>query len=469
MKYYYIIILAFSIAFLASGCQGFVDIKTQGTLIPEEVENYRYLLNNTRQWESAPTKPDIASDDVQLVDGTQQITDLQSSEYYAYWYKTYTWQSEIYPLGSRYQTDDDWDYLYNTINYANIITNEVPSSKGGTNAEKSELIAEALVHRADAYLVLVNTYSKPYNEATANTDLGVPLILEINTEQSLRRSSLQKIYDQVLSDLNEALPSLPETQAYTTLPTKASAYGELARTYLMMANYETANLYADSALIYQNTLNDLSNITALSSENYPMRIHNPEILLSKVANSGVSAYTTTAMRLSDNLLTLLGTKDKRYTLFTSEADNISASYAPGRYFYKDRILYEARNVGPSVPEMMLIKAEYYARSGDATSAMNWVNELREKRFAPEDYQPLTATDAEDALIKVVQERHREFFCRMLRWWDMRRLKDDPRFQETITRTFKGETYTLTPNSNRYVFNIAPFQISLNPELQQNPE
>ena len=70
-----------------------------------------------------------------------------------------------------------------------------------------------------------------------------------------------------------------------------------------------------------------------------------------------------------------------------------------------------RNVGPSVPEMMLIKAEYYARNNQPTEAMQWVNKLRVKRFAAEDYTEETATDADDALKKVIDERHREFFCR----------------------------------------------------------
>ena len=49
-------------------------------------------------------------------------------------------------------------------------------SKNGTNAEKMAIRAEALVHRADAYLALVNVYGKPYNAATATTDQGVPLL-----------------------------------------------------------------------------------------------------------------------------------------------------------------------------------------------------------------------------------------------------------------------------------------------------
>jgi hypothetical protein len=176
------------------------------------------------------------------------------------------------------------------------------------------------------------------------------------------------------------------------------------------------------------------------------------------------------MRLSDTLLKVLDSTDQRYILFTTDAATIEYDYTDegGRFFYKDRVMGESRNVGPTVPEMMLIKAEYYARSGDAVSAMSWVNRLRVKRFTAANYTALTATDGNDALVKVLQEREREFFCRLLRWWDMRRLKAESRFQQSITRSFGGVIHTLTPNSDRYVFQIAPYNIKLNPEIQQNP-
>ncbi|WP_353123813.1 RagB/SusD family nutrient uptake outer membrane protein [Dysgonomonas capnocytophagoides] len=457
-------------ALVFSGCSDYIDIKTQGSLVPEYTENYRYLLNYTNSWELGSNLPDIASDDVELVDGTQQVKTLGSSDFYAYWPKTYTWQSEIYPTTGYYNSDGGWNAMFNTITYANIVISEVPSSKGGTENEKQGLIAEALVHRADAYLMLVNMYAKPYKKETATSDLGLPLRLSVNVSQSLKRNSVQEVYEQILSDLKAALPALPESQEYNTLPSKVSAYGELARTYLYMGDYEKANMYADSALVYRSTINDLSNITAVSSTNYPTRLYNPEILLSKTPFGAISAYAPIALRLSTDLLNLLGTKDKRYTLFTTEASTISAQYvdAGGRYFYGDRALNESRNIGPSVPEMYLIKAEYYARTGNPSKAMEWVNKLRVKRFSPDDYKELTSDNTDDALEKVIDERHREFFCRMLRWWDLRRLKDDARFQKTITRVLDGKTYTLTPTSNRYVFPIASYQIVLNPEMEQNP-
>lgn len=457
---YFLLFLAVG---LMPSCKKYVDIKTQGNLVPNQVINYRYLLNNNSTLGVNPSLGDFASDDLNIVDA-EQVSGL-GGLYYGFFTNSYTWSNVIYPIGTTEENDNNWNTMYSVILYCNTIINEVPGADGAA-AEKSGLIAEALVHRADAYLSLVNLYAKPYNSSTAANDLGLPLLLTQTISQSLKRASVQAIYDQVVSDLTTAIPSLPNTQALTTLPSKASAYGELARCYLYMKDYTNAGKYADLALASRSTLVDMRTITDMFSD-FPKGKNNPEILLSKTTVGGAMVYGATAFRLSDELLSLLGTDDLRYKLLTADASMLSSAYT-GRYYYQENSVGETRNVGPSVPEMMLIKAEYLARNNDAAGAMQWVNKLREKRFATADYVEMTATSPADALIKVIQERRREFFGRMLRWWDMRRLKDEAPFQRTYTREFNGQTYTLTPNSNRYVFPIAVSLRQLNPELEANP-
>jgi tetratricopeptide (TPR) repeat protein len=452
-------------ATILSSCEKYVDIKTQGNLVPGETTNYRYILNGTSNFEACVNLGDFASDDINIVDASQ-VSSLNSLSY-GYYVNSYTWSPVIYPVGNTlYEQDPNWNTMYARIMTCNTIINELPSSNGSA-AEKAELTAEALVHRADAYLVLLNNYAKPYNSATSATDLGVPLILVQTISQSLNRATVQAVYNQIIADLTAAIPALPNSQAYNMLPSKVSAYGELARCYLYMNDYANAARYADMALALRSTLNDLGAISAITTTNYPLRSVDPEILLSKVPYNGSVSFAPAALRLNEELLGLLGTRDQRYNLFTVPAATISTTYT-GRYFSRERAIGETRNYGPNVPEMMLIKAEAFARNGDAASAMLWVNNLRVKRFRAADYAALTATNANDALVKVIEERRREFFGRMLRWWDMRRLKNESLFQRTYTRTFGTVTATLEPNSNRYVFPIAVYLTNLNPELQPNP-
>lgn len=458
MKKLNIAVAALGTIFLAAGCSKYVDIKTQGSLIPGQLVNYRYLLNNTGSFETGGYLPDIASADVEIVDNDQQVG-ASSSTYTLYFRNCYNWQSPIYE--NSLDRDRDWEAYYSTIYNSNVIIAEVPGVTDGTAEEKAALVAEALTHRADAYLNLVNEYGKPYKAATASADLGVPLLLIPTLDQSLSRASVAEVYSRIEADLKTAALSLPRATQYNTIPGKAAAWSLLARMYLLMGNYPAAGLYADSALSLKSTLLDLTTGTV------PLRRSNPETILGKIAGTSFS-WAPTTLRLSQELLDLLGPADMRYQLFTADAASMLGAGSTGRFFSYERINYENRSIGTSVPEMMLIKAESLARAGNAGAAMDLVNALRQKRFQPADYIALNAADANDAIVKVVQERRREFFCRFLPWFDQRRLKDDPLFTKTYTRTWQGVTYTLEPSGNRYTFPIAQYYIKLNPELQQNP-
>lgn len=457
-----IIYIVVAVSVLLTACTKFVDIKTQGSLVPKETVNYRYLLNNNSAFEQTVQLPDIASDDINIVDSAQ-MAGLASSSSSLYFVNTYTWQPAIYPVAS--DTDPDWSRLYSIIYNSNIVLDEVPGSTGSPDSVKKELIAEALVHRADAYLTLVNMYAKPYNSATSSDDPGVPLLTKPIVSGNLTRASVETIYQQLISDLKTAIPYLPKFNSYNTLPSKAAAYAVLARAFLYTGKFAESGLYADSALQIQNTLNNLAVLTTTS---YPKRLLDPEIILSKQAYTS-NGYMNTALRLSDSVLNLLGTTDLRYSFFTAPASVYSSVLYTGRFFFKERIgNFETRNIGPSVPEMMLIKAEAAARAGDVTAALKLINDLRKMRFTTANYTAINAVTATEALVQVIKERQRELFCRGLRWFDMRRLKDDPLFSRTVTRTFKGVTYSLAPNSNRYVFPIAEYIRSFSPGISQNP-
>ncbi|MDF2380218.1 RagB/SusD family nutrient uptake outer membrane protein [Nostoc ellipsosporum NOK] len=460
MKKSSIYILILSTLMIATGCRKYVDIKTQGNLIPKETVNYRYLLNNENTFASSAGVLDIPSDDIYIADAAQ-MNDLSSSSFYQFYVRYYTWQSAIYTLNG--ESDPDWDYLYKIIYNANVVISEVGASTGGTEAEKNQLMAEAKVHRADAYLTLVNMYAKPYG-ASAATDPGVPLILSPTVDATLSRNPVAQVYQQIIDDLTSSYPFLPVRNTHNTLPSRAAAFAILARVNLYKGDFAKAGIWADSSLNIQNTLNDLGSLTTTT---YPRQLLNPEVILVKKARLSLG-YSPSAFRLSDSLLNLLGTNDRRYALFTAAASNVSATYT-GRYYFRERIgNFETRNYGPTVPEMMLIKAESLARSGNTTDAITLVNNLRAKRFTTATYVPVTAANAQQALIEVIKERQRELFCAGLRWFDQRRMKDDPLFARTHTRVFLGNNYTLASNSNRYVFPIADFYRSFNPGITPNP-
>lgn len=455
MKNRYSIIL-FALAITLASCRKYVEIDQLSVRTLKYTSDFRNTMNNNGVLEGAYSYPILSGDDIEITDATRQNTlgDILGNVYT--WAPKYTSDS---------QSDADWDKLYKTIYVCNQVLDGVLTSQNGTEAEKQRIYAEALVHRAYTYLVLVNMYGKQYNAATASTDMGVPLLTTPNLFTKLNRATVADVYKQILNDLRTSISRLPAVAEYNVRPAKVSSYAIFAKTYLNMRDFNNAALYADSALALQNGLLDLKTYENVP-RNIPVRLLNPEIIFSKIANV---VYPATS--LSGDLLTSLGTTDLRYKLFTDVGSRFprqfSASFT-GRASTKYMINEFVINNGPNVPEMMLIKAECLARGGKTDDAMQIVNNLRIKRFTTANYVPLTAVSASDALRIVVEEKRREFFGTGMRWFDQKRLTLDNDFAITKNRSFKGVNYTLQPNSNLYLYPIGDKYILLNPELQQNP-
>ncbi|WP_426329887.1 RagB/SusD family nutrient uptake outer membrane protein [Pedobacter sp. R-06] len=455
MKNKYSIIL-FALAITLASCRKYVEIDQLSIRTLKYTSDFRNTMNNNGVLEGTYSYPILSGDDIEITDATRQnaLGDILGNVYT--WAPKYTSES---------QSDADWDKLYKTIYVCNQVLDGVLTSQDGTEAEKQRIYAEALVHRAYTYLVLVNMYGKQYNAATASTDLGVPLLTNPNLYTKLDRAPVGDVYKQILNDLRTSISRLPAVAEYNVRPAKVSSYAIFAKTYLNMRDFDNAALYADSALTLQSGLLDLKTYEN-SPGTIPVRLLNPEIMFSKI--SGV-AYPATS--LSSDLLASLGTTDLRYKLFTDVrtrfGNQFSTSFT-GRASTKYLINEFVINNGLTVPEIMLIKAECLARAGKTEDAMKIANTLRIKRFTTANYVPLTAANASDALRIVVEEKRKEFFGTGMRWFDQKRLNLDTDFAVTKNRSFKGTNYTLQPNSNLYLYPIGDKYILLNPELQQNP-
>ena len=454
MKKHIINLLLVSAVSGFSSCSKYVEVEQPNQRVLKYTSDYQALLSNVSYFERGYAMPLLSESDVDA-GGITTIEARLTNEIA----NVYTWAADYYTAD---QTDATWNQLYNLIYECNEIIAHVMGSVNGTEEQKKVALAEAQTQRAYNYLMLMNIYAPVYKTATATTDLGVPMQLSPDLFTNLTRPSVQQVYDQIIADVNAALPNLPRTAANNLHAAKAAAYATLARTYLYMQQYDKAAENAGLALSIQDSLLDLSVYTTTLT-NFPRRLYNPEVILSKKA-SRPGNFT---MPLSAKLLNLFTTTDLRYTLFTRAGTSFAPSFT-GRGSYKHQMFSgDDVNIGVSVPEMMLIQAEGMARNNQVTEAMAMVNKLRRKRFKTADYVALTATTSAQAVKQVLDERRRELFGTGLRWFDQRRLGTETAYAETETRVFKTVNYTLTPGSNRFVYPIAPFYITLNPEIKQN--
>ncbi len=453
MKNKNFIFLGLALSVLSTACRKYVEIPQEGTRVLSLTSDYQALLYNPNVMDKAYSFPLYAADDIGADTAVwQNGLSLTNAN-------VYTWAEKMVTSDA---DDVDWVNMYTAIYTCNLIITNVMGSEGGTDADKHKALACALMQRAYYYHTLVNIYAKQYDASTAATDPGVPLRLDDMVTGSLQRASVKTVYDQILSDLNAAIPYLPAIPDFNTNASQAAAFAVLSRAYLDMRDFTQAERFADSTLKLQNTLVNLNNYLS-GTTNYPQKLADPELILSKTI-AGV-LY----LPVSNNtqaLFTGKDTTDLRYKLYTQKGSVGGAAYL-SRIYFKQRLVTQGIYLGPTVPEIMLIKAECEARADHAATAAGILNTLRKQRFAPVDYTDLPAATGAEALQLVLLERRKELMGRGLRWFDQRRLAKDG-FTQTVTRNFKGVTYTLAPGSNRYVFPIADKYILLNPEIEQNP-
>lgn len=437
-------------------CRKYVEIPPEQTKVLSNTVDYQELLYYSTTIDLAYYYPIFSGDDA----GTTELTWQNGLS--ASIANSYTWAEKGY--GST-EEDPDWQNAYKRIFIYNTVIDGVMASNGTAEAKQTAL-SMALVHRAFDYYNLVNIYGKQYDASSSSTDPGVPLLLQPKFTTDLTRATVQKVYDQIKADLLAALPGLPDLPDFTSNPSKAAAYAIMARVCLNTREFTEAEKYTNLSLALQSTILDLNAYKAVPTS-FPGKLNNKEELLIKR-----TTLFPTAFPLSADAINMYDkTNDLRYTLFTAAGATLSnTTFTVSRGYFKYKLYADASVfVGPSVPEVTLIKAECEARAGNIATTLSILNTFRKKRYNNSaTYVDLTAATADAALHLVIDERKREFVARGFRWFDQRRLSKDAGFVTTISRVFKGITYTLEPGSNRYTYAIADKYIALNPEITQNP-
>jgi len=445
-----------------TGCKKYLDIVPKGKIIPQKTNDYRLLLDQISPKGSSNGFTQSFSNDVLLSDD-MEVNTFSAGFYKATAQNVLMFAEHIY---QDFESDPDWEALYNQIYVANLVVKEVMDSEGGTDAEKNQLLAEAKVHRAYAYLILVNLYARQYVAATAATDPGVPIRKNLDFEEKLPRASVQEVYNYILQDLNEALGKLPATPQLNLnyRPVEASCHALLARTNLYMNNIQSALTYATSSLQLYNTLTDYNTLSP--GQSFPgtlaelTGLQNREVLLLKSPTSPESFFYG-----SD---ALVGLYDQQNDLRFKAKFASDAAFGLNFGFISTGWSGKTPAKGLSTAEMLLTRAECYARTEKVNEAMTDLNTLRKSRFKTGSSTLLTATSPAQALLLVKQERRRELAFSGIRWFDIKRYNIIDNDNISVTHFINGTSYTLPPNSLRSVLPIGRKYIDLNPEIIQNP-
>ncbi len=144
-----------------------------------------------------------------------------------------------------------WAVAYSTIAKANNVMEVIDGGFTEVGVEQADLDllrGECLFMRGLAYFDLARMYCQPYSAGRSN--MGVPVVL-ITENGYPARNTVGETYDQVISDLEDALPLLPVTNPRgndAAFATKVAAQALLAKVNLYMENWQAAANYATTVI-----------------------------------------------------------------------------------------------------------------------------------------------------------------------------------------------------------------------------
>ena len=452
----YIYIYAMSILFIMCKKSDYLSgIPDESIVIPKTLIDFQSILDNDRHMNGSfvygltPSLGQAASDDYFMIDSYLNGFSLM-------YRNLYTWQDDIYSSDEI----NDWSIAYQCVFYANEVLDGIKNLSVSANEKSSfnNIKGSALFYRAHIFYQLSQTFATSYDSLTAKEDYGVPLKLTSDINEKVTRSSVQQLYDQIISDLELASTLLPNKPLFKTRPSRPAVYGLLAKVYLSMRDYKRALLFSDSCITAYNTsLLDLNNLNTIDS--YPFARFNNEVIFQSVMNfntdgSSGGSFVDTAL----------------YNSFADQDLRKSAYFdlRTGYHYFKGS--YDGTYnlfTGISNDEMFLIRSECNARIGNISSAMSDLNYLLNLRWSSGTFVTMNPTDSHQALDLILSERRKELVFRGTRWTDLRRLNKE-NYDISISRTLNGQTYELPANSLKYTFLVPPTVLDFNQGMPQNP-
>lgn len=466
MKRYIIKLASLLLIFSFSSCEDYLDDAPKGIVTLKKIKDYESLLNYNQASKTIGVNTCFLTDDVYFPD-SDPVGGLSFSQVSNIVHRNcYIFEERLYPNTTG---DSDWSDSYKAISNHNVIMEGIMSAVDGTQKQKESIYAESLLARAFSFSQLVILYAKAYNSETANTDPGIPLILESDINQiNLTRASIEQVYKKITTDVEEAMPKLPDTPSQNAFRgSKYAAQAFLARVYLQQRNFKKALDYAEQSLKAYSALIDLNDYELINPDktsgrtNVPRRDLNPESVYIRFTSF---VNTMTGRAYVDPELVNLFNKDtdRRFKLYITDKYNNKQ-----REHYIWAQAFDA-NIGIATPEVYLIAAECYAREGNIASAMDRLEELRKHRY--ENYTPIprNGLTQKDVLKLVLDERRRELMMIPgIRLGDIKRLAFDSDFSQSVKRTNKGYEMTILPTSNKLLVPIPDIVMEFNPNMEQN--
>lgn len=399
-----------------------------------------------------------------------------------------------------------WKTFYKVIANANTVLDNIDNIPKQTDSDdllRPFVKGQALAYRAFAHHQLVQAWAERYDwTKTSNDQLGV--ILRIDTKnQPQARESVEKVYEQINKDLDEAITLLGSTTYYKDKSMNKShinvwvAKGMKVRVLMCQGKFaEAATLAAEivdncgakldpttyTDGMEQNRFGEASNTewmwACISPRNDSDQYGSQRNWHDLTSNNYVSYNQNSPRAINCQLFWSIPDTDIRKTNWIQDpwaveaaggkvcrAKNIGriAMFMSQKFLVDDPVTsYTERDVPyMRMPEMALNAAESYARSGNEPKAIEYLLKVAQDRDPSYTVETGAVYPGDEATLinKIMWQRRVELWGEMgFRWLDLKRLnlpcdrglapKSPYNTKTWAYDATKGQT-NLDPNASNY--------------------
>lgn len=394
-------------------------------------------------------------------------------------------------ISTNYVIARDWGHLSDHVKICNLVINYVNDVPGLSQDRKDEMIGQAALFRALTRFMGTQIWGEfPIINSTI-TSVNAANFDSLYNDLYPRRRPVSEVYDAIIADCETALAKAPAatgTPESKYRPNKDAAHALLAKVYATKPNPDWAKVIEHCNAIINGGYSLLATYDHLFDNLHEGNAESIWEVNGEGQGTLINCWCTNVFigsnwkkfnTPSHTLSIALDAKRKATSIKkfpTTFSDPYWTTFTQFPFPWKMRATNGTQNFYIfRLADIILLKAEALARTGDFSGAMALVNQIR-TRVALANVAP--ATSEEDAINKILQERFLELAFEGQRWYDLKRTgKSIEILSQQTYPVYNPATQTSTDTPMPYIGNMTTSDLvwplpqavlDNNPNLIQNP-
>lgn len=305
------------------------------------------------------------------------------------------WFDCVYNVKARYTTTswrsyDLWNAYYTWISNANYIL-AAEETMEGTSEERGYALGQAYAIRAYSYYMLAQSFARTYKGH--ESEPCCPIYTEPTTAdtEGQPRSTVQAVYDLIVSDMNKALEYLEGTsRKHVSHIGYDVALGLQARIALTMEDWATAKSAAEAAIAASGCkilpvesfmgTNDADAANVMWAADIIADQSGMYASFFSHMSTGVSYGSSARKQINKELYAKMGATDSRLAWWDpTDSGNGEGGYQQKKFEFSDLQTWMGDYIWMRVEEMYLTAAEAACRMGDEATAKQHLMALMSQR------------------------------------------------------------------------------------------